>query len=94
MCCGGELDSPAVYHSFGHSTISACWLCVKAVPFRCGAAANIHPFGNFVGDGEGGNEMTYSLGYLRQFCRIFQDQAASTRIYFPDQKVRHRLSDF
>lgn len=38
------------------------------------------------GDGEGGNEMTYSLGYLRSFCRIFQDQAATTRIYFPDQK--------
>eukprot|EP00884_Botryococcus_braunii_P020999 jgi/Botrbrau1/7583/Bobra.0159s0032.1 len=38
------------------------------------------------GDGEGANEMTYSLGYLRQFCRIFQNEAAQTRIFFPDQK--------
>ena len=39
------------------------------------------------GDGEGGNEMTYSLQFLRQYCRIFQGDAAKTRIYFPDQKV-------
>lgn len=40
------------------------------------------------GDGEGANEMTYSLQYLRKFCRSFQDQASSIRIFFPDEKVR------
>ena len=39
------------------------------------------------GDAEGANEMSYSMGFLRQFCRIFQDQAGSTRIFFPDDKV-------
>jgi hypothetical protein len=28
--------------------------------------------------------MTYSLQYLRQFAREFQDQADRTRIFFPD----------
>ena len=45
------------------------------------------------GDAEGANEMTYSLGYLRKFCRMFQDRAAHTRIYFPDKKVRHYAFD-
>ncbi len=31
--------------------------------------------------------MTYSMGYLRQFCRSFQQNAAATRIFFPDKKV-------
>ena len=35
----------------------------------------------------GANEMTYSLGFLRQFMRIFQQQADTTRIFFPDPKV-------
>jgi hypothetical protein len=39
------------------------------------------------GDAEGCNEMTYSMGYLRQFCRSFQQNAAATRIFFPDKKV-------
>lgn len=30
--------------------------------------------------------MTYSMGYLRQFCRSFQQNAAATRIFFPDKK--------
>lgn len=38
------------------------------------------------GDAEGANEMTYSLGFLRQFMRIFQQQADTTRIFFPDPK--------
>ncbi|DBB02056.1 hypothetical protein WJX77_010807 [Trebouxia sp. C0004] len=38
------------------------------------------------GDAEGCNEMTYSMGYLRQFCRSFQQNAAATRIFFPDKK--------
>ena len=45
----------------------------------------------YAGDAEGANEMSYSMGFLRQFCRIFQDQAGSTRIFFPDDKVRHLL---
>lgn len=40
------------------------------------------------GDAEGANEMSYSMGYLRQFCRPFQQDAAATRIFFPDKKVR------
>lgn len=40
------------------------------------------------GDAEGANEMTYSMGFLRQFCRSFQQNAAATRIFFPDKKVR------
>ena len=40
------------------------------------------------GDAEGANEMSYSMGFLRQFCRIFQHQAGSTRIFFPDDKAR------
>lgn len=35
----------------------------------------------------GANEMTYSLQYLRQFMRAWQQEAATTRIFFPDQKV-------
>lgn len=31
--------------------------------------------------------MTYSLQYLRQFMRAWQQEAATTRIFFPDQKV-------
>ena len=31
--------------------------------------------------------MSFSLGFLRQYLRIFQDRAASTRIFFPDDKV-------
>ena len=27
------------------------------------------------GDAEGANEMTYSMQHLRQFCRVFQDEA-------------------
>lgn len=41
----------------------------------------------FAGDGEGANEMTYSLQYLRKFCRTLQDQAGNIRIFFPDEKV-------
>lgn len=37
------------------------------------------------GDAEGANEMTFSLQYLRQYARIFQQNAATTRIFFPDQ---------
>lgn len=36
--------------------------------------------------GEGANEMTYSLQYMRQFLRALQQQAGSTRIFFPDEK--------
>ena len=45
----------------------------------------------FAGDAEGANEMTYSMGYLRQFCRSFQQNAAATRIFFPDKKVTCQL---
>ncbi|KAK9814690.1 hypothetical protein WJX72_009846 [[Myrmecia] bisecta] len=38
------------------------------------------------GDAEGANEMTLSMGFLRQFCRIFQTKADSVRIFFPDEK--------
>lgn len=46
-----------------------------------------------IGDGEGGAIMTYSLGYLRQFCRLLHEQASSTRIYFPDEKVASFLAN-
>ncbi|KAI3429306.1 hypothetical protein D9Q98_005401 [Chlorella vulgaris] len=36
------------------------------------------------GDAEGANEMTYSLNFLRQFMRGWQQQANTTRIFFPD----------
>lgn len=58
--------------------LGPCDSCAAASDAACGASA---------GDGEGQNEMTYSLGYLRQFCRSFQQNAASTRIFFPDKKV-------
>lgn len=38
------------------------------------------------GDGEGVNEMTASLRYLRQFLRAWQSQASTTRVFFPDDK--------
>jgi hypothetical protein len=38
------------------------------------------------GDAEGANEMNFSLAFLRQFCRAFQDRASTTRIFFPDAK--------
>ena len=28
-----------------------------------------------------------SMQYLRQFLRAFQQQAAATRVFFPDEKV-------
>ncbi|KAH9533136.1 hypothetical protein CY35_18G035400 [Sphagnum magellanicum] len=36
------------------------------------------------GDEEGGIEMTTSMVLIREFCKIFGDQAPSTRIFFPD----------
>ena len=36
----------------------------------------------------GANEMTQSMQFLRQFMRAFQQEAASTRIFFPDNKAR------
>lgn len=44
------------------------------------------------GDAEGANEMTYSMGFLRQFCRAFQQNAATTRIFFPDKQVRRQAN--
>ena len=44
------------------------------------------------GDAEGANEMTYSMGFLRQFCRSFQQSAAATRIFFPDKQVKRRAT--
>ena len=38
------------------------------------------------GDADGTNEMNYSCQHLRQFCRMFQDEAVTTRIFFPDSK--------
>ena len=32
--------------------------------------------------------MSYSAKYLRQFVRAWQDEASTTRIYFPDPKAR------
>ena len=32
-------------------------------------------------------QMTYSMQYLRQFCRPFQQGAATTRVFFPDKKA-------
>jgi Domain of unknown function (DUF1995) len=42
------------------------------------------------GDGEGQNEMTSSLEYLRRFLVMFQvgSGAATTRVFFPDKSVR------
>jgi hypothetical protein len=36
------------------------------------------------GDEEGGIEMTTSMVLIREFCKIFGEQAPSTRIFFPD----------
>ncbi|KAH8934026.1 hypothetical protein BDL97_18G062200 [Sphagnum fallax] len=36
------------------------------------------------GDEEGGIEMTTSMVLMREFCKIFGEQAPSTRIFFPD----------
>jgi len=38
------------------------------------------------GDAEGANEMTLSSNYLRQFTRMFMEEAEVTRIFFPDDK--------
>ncbi len=38
------------------------------------------------GDGEGQNEMNASMDYLRKTLVGFQDQAATTRVFFPDQQ--------
>lgn len=37
------------------------------------------------GDGEGANEMTWNMDYLRTFCTIFNRDAEATRIFFPDR---------
>lgn len=39
------------------------------------------------GDGDGQNEMNWSMGYLRQYLNAFQDQADSIRVFFPDNIV-------
>ncbi len=39
------------------------------------------------GDDDGCAEMNASLGFLRTFCQPFQQQAANTRIFFPDADV-------
>ena len=41
------------------------------------------------GDGEGQNEMTRSLEYLRRFLIMFQvsSSAGKTRVFFPEKKV-------
>lgn len=41
------------------------------------------------GDDDGCAEFNASLNHLRTFCQVFQQQAAKTRIFFPDQSVRH-----
>lgn len=38
------------------------------------------------GDDDGAAEMSASLGFLRSFCQPFQQQADTTRIFFPDAK--------
>eukprot|EP00890_Picochlorum_soloecismus_P004014 jgi/Picsp_1/4613/NSC_01983-R1_af385707_1 at5g48790 k24g6_12 len=38
------------------------------------------------GDAEGAFEMTVSSNYLRQFTRMFMEEAEVTRIFFPDDK--------
>ncbi|GBG74443.1 hypothetical protein CBR_g18855 [Chara braunii] len=48
------------------------------------------------GDAEGGIEMTTSMRYVREFCRMFvrSDQAAVTRVLFPDaNEVRFAQAD-
>lgn len=37
-----------------------------------------------MGDGEGQNEMNNSMDYLRKFLNAFRDDAATIRIFFPD----------
>lgn len=44
------------------------------------------------GDAEGANEMTANIKFLRQFCRAFQSRAESTRVFFPDDKVRRHTA--
>jgi hypothetical protein len=43
------------------------------------------------GDGDGQNEMNWSMGYLRQYLNAFQDQAAGIRVFFPDNIVSETL---
>ena len=31
--------------------------------------------------------MTLNMRFLRQFCRAFQRNAATTRVFFPDEKA-------
>ena len=33
--------------------------------------------------------MTLNMRFLRQFCRAFQHSAATTRLFFPDEKVNN-----
>jgi hypothetical protein len=44
------------------------------------------------GDGEGANEMTYSSQHLRQYSRMFMEDAQTTRIFFPDKKEKELQS--
>eukprot|EP00879_Flechtneria_rotunda_P006345 GHRR01006669.1.p1 GENE.GHRR01006669.1~~GHRR01006669.1.p1 ORF type:complete len:315 (+),score=91.74 GHRR01006669.1:319-1263(+) len=36
------------------------------------------------GDGDGQNEMNWSMGYLKKFLAAFSDEAESVRVFFPD----------
>lgn len=42
------------------------------------------------GDGEGANEMSWSMDYLRRLCRMFENsgEGKAVRVFFPDQKVQ------
>lgn len=42
----------------------------------------------FAGDGDGQNEMNWSMNYLKKFLNTFQDDAAAIRVFFPDNMVR------
>lgn len=55
--------------------------------------------GIILGDGDGQNEMNWSMNYLRKFLNSFQEEASSIRVFFPDNTVsgisstQHHQSD-
>ena len=65
------------------SYLTSGWVILMAGRHTASVSALIRT----AGDAEGANEMTYSMGFLRQFCRSFQQNAAATRIFFPDKQV-------
>eukprot|EP00891_Asterochloris_glomerata_P008847 jgi/Astpho2/8847/Aster-05482 len=79
---GSKLKSESFPSTYGEALRQAAVSTQAAIQDGCKLIEVEFPpvsLASVAGDGEGANEMTYSMQYLRQFCRPFQQGAATTR---------------